>query len=242
MYVCIVTGIQKLVLAGRMGEAIDSTQQLYPGLLDRNLNLLFMLKCRQFIEMVNGTDSEVRGAAIRSPRSHHGNSNRSSPNHSPVHVNSHSQRNTPAGSRGSSPCRPICVKGHSSNSGSVGTGQSAQNLIVIQGNASTNNDLKPICEEDASVVNGNNINAVGNNSSNSGSVARLTADDDIEMTDSLATDHHDNKVISNGASSTEDRCTNGDTACTNGESMCTNGENLNTSHDIRQQDMGKSAS
>ncbi|KAF2984167.1 hypothetical protein EK904_013300 [Melospiza melodia maxima] len=35
--------IQKLVLAGRVGEAIEATQQLYPGLLEHNPNLLFML-------------------------------------------------------------------------------------------------------------------------------------------------------------------------------------------------------
>lgn len=51
--------ILKLVLAGRMGEAIEMTGRLYPGLLERNQNLLFLLKCRQFVEMVNGTDSEV---------------------------------------------------------------------------------------------------------------------------------------------------------------------------------------
>ncbi|KAK7114787.1 ran-binding protein 9-like isoform X3 [Littorina saxatilis] len=81
--------IQKLVLAGRMGEAIELTQQLYPGLLERNPNLLFMLKCRQFVEMVNGSDSEVRGPNSRSPRSQHSSggtgSSRSSPNLSPAH-------------------------------------------------------------------------------------------------------------------------------------------------------------
>lgn len=41
-----------------MGEAIEMTQRLYPGLLEHNQNLLFMLKCRQFVEMVNGTDSD----------------------------------------------------------------------------------------------------------------------------------------------------------------------------------------
>lgn len=61
--------IQKLVLSGRMGEAIETTQQLYPSLLERNPDLLFMLKVRQFIEMVNGTDSEVRGLGGRSPKS-----------------------------------------------------------------------------------------------------------------------------------------------------------------------------
>lgn len=42
-----------------MGEAISLTSHLYPGLLEDRPNLLFMLKCRQFIEMVNGCDTEV---------------------------------------------------------------------------------------------------------------------------------------------------------------------------------------
>lgn len=33
------------------------------GLLESNQNLLFMLKCRQFVEMVNGSDLEVRKAS-----------------------------------------------------------------------------------------------------------------------------------------------------------------------------------
>lgn len=48
-----------MVLAGRMGEAIELTSRLYPGLLERDPNLMFALKCRQFVEMVNGSDSEV---------------------------------------------------------------------------------------------------------------------------------------------------------------------------------------
>lgn len=38
--------ILKLVLSGRMGEAIERTTKLYPGLLDNNQNLLFVLKVR----------------------------------------------------------------------------------------------------------------------------------------------------------------------------------------------------
>uniref|UniRef100_A0A6Q2XNW7 Ran-binding protein 10 n=1 Tax=Esox lucius TaxID=8010 RepID=A0A6Q2XNW7_ESOLU len=75
--------IQKLVLAGRVGEAIEATQQLYPGLLEHNPNLLFMLKCRQFVEMVNGTDSEVRCFSVRSPKSQ--DSYPGSPSLSPRH-------------------------------------------------------------------------------------------------------------------------------------------------------------
>jgi len=49
--------IQKLVLDGRIGEAISLTQQLYPGLLRDNVELLFRLKVRQFIEMISGADT-----------------------------------------------------------------------------------------------------------------------------------------------------------------------------------------
>ncbi|KAF4520497.1 hypothetical protein B566_EDAN004748 [Ephemera danica] len=48
--------VLRLVLAGRLGEAIADTQRLYPGLLESNQKLLFLLKCRQFVEMVNGVD------------------------------------------------------------------------------------------------------------------------------------------------------------------------------------------
>lgn len=54
-----VSEILKLVMSGRMGLAIEQTLRSYPGLLERNQNLLFMLKCRQFVEMVNGSDFEV---------------------------------------------------------------------------------------------------------------------------------------------------------------------------------------
>jgi len=50
--------IQVLVLDGRLGEAIRTTQQFYPDLLENNLDLLFVLRCRQFIEIVNGTEGE----------------------------------------------------------------------------------------------------------------------------------------------------------------------------------------
>jgi len=49
--------IQKLVLDGRIGEAIATTTKLYPGLLRNNQDLLFRLKVRQFIEMVSGADT-----------------------------------------------------------------------------------------------------------------------------------------------------------------------------------------
>jgi len=49
--------IQRLVLGGKLGEAINTVEQLYPGLLNLNQELHFRLKVRQFIEMVSGVDS-----------------------------------------------------------------------------------------------------------------------------------------------------------------------------------------
>lgn len=49
--------IQQLVLAGKIGEAIAITERLYPDVLTDNPNLLFALKCRQFIELVAGNDT-----------------------------------------------------------------------------------------------------------------------------------------------------------------------------------------
>lgn len=165
------SGIQKLVLAGRMGEAIDTTQQLYPGLLERNTNLLFMLKCRQFVEMVNGTDSEVRGPAIRSPKScHSSGSNRSSPNMSPVH-NLHTQR-TPGGSGNNSPNRSVPVKGSQTSQGHTQNSQS---------------DLKSITEEEMNAAN------VAMNGSTS---TRIIDNEDVEMIDGVSDDH--DVTISNG--------------------------------------------
>lgn len=46
-------------MSGRMGTAIEQTIRTYPGLLENDENLLFKLKCRQFIEMVNGCDFDV---------------------------------------------------------------------------------------------------------------------------------------------------------------------------------------
>lgn len=83
---CVFSGIQRAVLAGRMSEAIEVTQKLYPCLFDQNQNLLFLLKCRQFIEMVNGTDSEVRPS--RSPKSQ-GSSPCMSPNYRSNLVHQH---------------------------------------------------------------------------------------------------------------------------------------------------------
>uniref|UniRef100_S4RDR9 RAN binding protein 10 n=1 Tax=Petromyzon marinus TaxID=7757 RepID=S4RDR9_PETMA len=89
--------IQALVLAGRMGEAIEATQQSYPGLLDRYPELLFRLKVRQFVEMVNGTDSEVHSLGARSPKSQDGPRVPYGSGHTAASSSSSSNPSSPAG-------------------------------------------------------------------------------------------------------------------------------------------------
>jgi len=60
--------IQHLILNGRTTDAIEKTKELFPTLLN-DKNLLFVLKVRQFIEMVNGTESEIHNTSISCPPS-----------------------------------------------------------------------------------------------------------------------------------------------------------------------------
>ncbi|KAF3854404.1 hypothetical protein F7725_022459 [Dissostichus mawsoni] len=132
--------IQKLVLAGRVGEAIEATQQLYPGLLEHNPNLLFMLKCRQFVEMVNGTDGEVRCLPIRSPKSQDSYPGSPSLSLSPRHGASNTQLNTggsdsPTCSNGVTP--PNKSKSHS------GTGNSSVKYPSVSSSTSSSSSSSP---------------------------------------------------------------------------------------------------
>jgi len=52
--------IQQLVLSGHISEAIRLTNRLCPNLLQNNPNLLFALKCRQFIELISGAESDYQ--------------------------------------------------------------------------------------------------------------------------------------------------------------------------------------
>lgn len=44
------------VLRGHISEALKLVRLAYPTLLDNNKELLFKLKCRQFVEMIGGYD------------------------------------------------------------------------------------------------------------------------------------------------------------------------------------------
>ena len=45
-----------MVLKGRISRAVRAVEQLFPGMLEKEKELLFQLKCRQFVEIVAGCD------------------------------------------------------------------------------------------------------------------------------------------------------------------------------------------
>ncbi|XP_057372379.1 ran-binding protein 9-like [Daphnia carinata] len=137
--------IQRLVLSGRMGEAIETTQTLYPTLLDSRPNLLFLLKVRQFIEMVGGSDSEVRSTTGRSPKSQNSGSPNMSPNYGGFGTSqgAHPSLRSRSRSRSSSP-------GHSSVQTSViqSTKAFSQHLNGSSAAAPLSSDMKEETDED----------------------------------------------------------------------------------------------
>lgn len=54
--------IQQLVLNGKISEAIKLTNCLCPNLLQNNPNLLFTLRCRQFVELISGADNDYHSS------------------------------------------------------------------------------------------------------------------------------------------------------------------------------------
>jgi len=59
--------IQKLILSGRIGQAIELTDRLYPEVLQENPGLRFALRCRQFIEMIGSADLSTPPGKGKSP-------------------------------------------------------------------------------------------------------------------------------------------------------------------------------
>lgn len=179
--------IQKLVLAGRVGEAVDATQQLYPGLLERNPNLLFMLKCRQFVEMVNGTDSEVRCLTVRSPKSQ--DSYPGSPSFSPRHTTVSGTTHIHTGGADS----PTCSNGVAPpNKAKLHSSSSSIKYPSTVSSTSSSTSSSP-----------SSINYSESNSSDSTKGQPHSADSNQETSDSemeIEAEHYTNGVVVDGLS------------------------------------------
>ena len=46
-----------MVLRGQITQALQLVRLAYPGILESNQELLFKLRCRQFVEMIGGFDA-----------------------------------------------------------------------------------------------------------------------------------------------------------------------------------------
>lgn len=153
-------GIQKSVLNGSLGEAIELTYQLFPGILERNSNLLFALKVRQFIEMINQATSRTSSLSTD-------NSNEPIVNKSNNHTNNNHN--------------------HSENSSSSANGVNVQNSTITTNNNNHNSNTSSNNNEKSSINSDNNHHNNSNNNSNNNNAAISTmivdSDDVSQATD-----------------------------------------------------------
>jgi Ran-binding protein 9/10 len=188
------TEVQSLVLAGRIGEAIALTHQLYPGLLERNTELLFILQCRQFVEIVNGTEGESVPTELtplvsrvrRNLRPRPGD--RLSPSHSSGQTSQSSQRCDGSNRMISPPPSTMSTNGeHSTNGTSLGLSSSA------------------VAEKNAT----NSVNGDSNGSAAVGT-AQAVQPSGSEIDVDMDTLEHDEKTVTNGsAGCSGSPCVNG---------------------------------
>ncbi|PIK50176.1 putative ran-binding protein 9 [Apostichopus japonicus] len=215
--------IQKLVLNGQMGEAIETTQRLYPGLLENNPNLEFMLKCRQFVEMVNGTESEVRGLLRQRSRS---TSRRASPAMSPSH-------GEPSSSSGLHPAHlstsdgPVRRGGSSDVFISKPKSPKSPKLQMQSNSSSSQHENTPLPPSTTSEMNALNAS---NGQLQNGSGPRTIMDMDID-----APPHYQNGSSSSNSSSTSNY-TNGE-SITNGTDSTNGNASLSNGSGLQEEDM-----
>jgi len=183
------TELQSLILAGHIGQAISLTDELYPGLLDQNLDLLFALKCRQFIEIVNGTDGETVPTECLPPRL----------------LYSMRLSHCMASGRHSSASNTVHTSPHSGSSASHRTGDNLNRLSAANGDHTTNGAALNLSN---SATNADKNSMNGESTRLPSSDCRLSADLDTDMDTS---ESGEERTALNGVS-TRRTCLNGSTA------------------------------
>ncbi|XP_075170052.1 ran-binding protein M [Haematobia irritans] len=250
--------ILKLVMSGRMGQAIEQTLRLYPGLLENNKNLWFMLKCRQFIEMINGSDIEY------CPSSSTTNNNNkittttkqtsspttcSAPNQTSVIQSTKSYQN--GNPNEVAPSSPSSVAtGNVSTSNSSNNANNSSSSSSTNGNTTTNN-INPIIATEAT-TGGSSSNNVGtttptttatNNAQNSSHITVINTDIDTktesnlvehcsasgDASNTISKNNNDNDYLNDVEMENNGHTTNG-TVCKNG-----NSNNFNESIDADEE-------
>ncbi|CAF1076674.1 unnamed protein product [Adineta steineri] len=194
--------IQHLILEGRTTDAIEKTKELFPTLLN-NKNLLFVLKVRQFIEMINGTESEISTPSISSQTTKSLALNRSlcsKRSSSPM-----TKSNTSSRSRSNSPHTSRTTSGLQQQ-------QQHSNGTINSSSHQSNTNNNDVSEEINSTVNllpSNNIvtnlmdmddDLSGNSTTNGFSNHGTVSANQISNGHSLLDDDNNNNINSNGCS------------------------------------------
>lgn len=194
------------MLTGRIGEAISQTQKLYPALLEHNTELLFILQCRQFIEIVNGTVGETAPADVRPLARHVRRTLRPCHGDRPSPVYSNSSGTTSPSSQlivdGASPQHSSTANGDHSN---ISGTELMPPALVVEKNAAnvTNGESHTNGERHTSSSEINSMTGLTVSDSSAAAniqqLAAAAADGDVDM-DTL---EHDDKTVtsSNGVAS-----------------------------------------
>ena len=128
--------IQQLVLSGQISEALRLVYSSYPGLLESHKELLFRLKCQQFVEMLVGNDSKElyeQASSSPAPSLHSPAPSMHSPLHSPT---------PPLQSPSINPLRTSSsVHNHSSLNVTNGTAAASNGLVHTNGVESEDSDV-----------------------------------------------------------------------------------------------------
>ncbi|CAF0796475.1 unnamed protein product [Adineta ricciae] len=184
--------IQHLILEGRTTDAIEKTIELFPTLLN-NKNLLFILKVRQFIEMVNRTESEIPLTSASSQPTKPLPANRSSSSVIKSNTSSRSRSNSPYASRTTSGAQPQHRNGTNSSSSrrsSANNNELPQETNATVSSVPSNNVVPNLMDIDDDLY-GNNT--ATNGVTNNGTVPHST--NQIPNGHSLIDDDNNNNNI-----------------------------------------------
>lgn len=164
--------IQQYVLSGRISEAIKLTNRLCPNMLQSNPNLLFALKCRQFIELISGAESDFQplfnyaeandnNEMTMSSNNNHGSATTTTTTANGI------DRIDVNGDQQLPPPPPLQIaQTHQQHQQQLPSQPLATTMNATSITASTDDDLSAITSQQQHLMSGNNSNSNSNNSSN----------------------------------------------------------------------------
>lgn len=251
--------IQHLILDGRTTDAIEKTKELFPTLLN-DKNLLFVLKVRQFIEMVNGTESEIRSTSTSSQMTTTTNNllvnnktrsdspssssltNKNSSN--PITGHSLSQvtkTNTSSRSRSNSPYTSgrtqTTLSGAQHSNGTVNS--SSRRLSANNSNElsqDTNNESQIPCQSSESNNHPTTVNSLSSNTNSNAIVNLMDIDDNLHNNNNTANGFSNHGTVTHTSSNSTNQISNGHSL------LDDNSNNLVVDHNLNSNGCSKKSS